>query len=72
MSEVKSKMPTEKQFEKYLKVQRRGNHNMFSPLARDEANLSKDVYGAVMSNYSELMEKYPELQTSKNIILGYA
>ena len=60
MSENKIKLPTEKQFEKYLKVQKRGNHNMFFPQARKETGLSRDVYKAVMSNYSELMEKYPD------------
>lgn len=49
---------TEKQFMAYHRVQIGGKWNMFDPRARQATGLSKEVYFAIMKQYSELADKY--------------
>lgn len=52
---------TQKEFNKFLVVRRDGQHNMFSPFAREEANLDKSKWKYIMSNFDELIKKYGDL-----------
>ena len=52
-------------FENFVAVQISGKYNMFSPQARMETGLSKDVYFAIMQNFDEL-EKCYGLQNPQN------
>ena len=54
-------MPTKEDFAKYVTVQQCGLWNMFDPRAQEATGLDWDTYTAVMKNYSELAQKYPEV-----------
>jgi hypothetical protein len=60
------KMPeiTKEQFEKYLQVQLRGNHNMLSNEAAEETGLPIDIYKRILKEYTQLMNKYKDLYNS--------
>lgn len=51
-------MTDEEKFNKYEKVRKSGKYNMFDYRAQLESGLSKEDYLYVMSNYSDLKEKY--------------
>ena len=48
-------------FEQYLRVQRSGRWNMFSPQAIAASGLDRDEYLLVMTNYNLMWEKFQEL-----------
>ena len=45
-------------FEDYLEVQQSGMYNMISPDAIMASGLDRNVYMEILSNYSELKEKF--------------
>ena len=45
-------------FEDYLEVQSSGMYNMMSPDAIMASGLDRNVYMEIISNYSELKEKF--------------
>tara|TARA_R100001594_G_scaffold40173_1_gene72029 strand:+ start:132 stop:314 length:183 start_codon:yes stop_codon:yes gene_type:complete len=49
---------TREDFEDYLEVQKSGMYNMLSPDAIMASGLDKNVYMEIISNYSELKEKF--------------
>ena len=49
---------TKEDFEDYLKVQSSGLYNMLSPDAIMASGLDRNVYMEIISNYSELKEKF--------------
>jgi hypothetical protein len=49
---------TKAQFNSYVRVQKSGNYNMFSPEARISSGLDKITYLKVMEDYDELEDKY--------------
>ena len=55
------KMPTKEEFAEYVAVQHCGLWNMFDPRAMEATGLSKETYVAIMKNYEELAQKYPEV-----------
>lgn len=48
---------------KYEDVRLQGHYNMFDPRARLETGLSEEDYKYIMKEYSNLMEKYPEVRS---------
>jgi len=50
--------PTKEQFWAYEEVRREGRFNMFDKNARLLSGLSKDVYFAVIKNYTQLAKKH--------------
>ena len=61
MSITMIKTVSKNQFHRYLEVQRDGQYNMYSPLARKEANLDVTIWAAIMENYNELLDKFGPL-----------
>ena len=63
---VARKMPTEvisiavtkEDFEDYLEVQKSGMYNMMSPDAIMATGLDKETYMSILSDYSELKERF--------------
>ena len=49
---------TKEDFEDYLEVQSSGLYNMLSPDAIMASGLDRNVYMEIISNYSELKEKF--------------
>ena len=49
---------TKKQFKEYLDVQESGLYNMFDPRARAMTSLSKNEWIHIISNYTDLKEKF--------------
>tara|TARA_Y100001938_G_C8059956_1_gene416645 strand:- start:202 stop:429 length:228 start_codon:yes stop_codon:yes gene_type:complete len=49
---------TKEQFEAYIRVQKSGNYNMFSPDAILSTGLDKETYFDIIEHYSEYEEKY--------------
>ena len=49
---------TREDFEDYLEVQQSGMYNMLSPDAIMASGLDKPTYMEIISNYSELKEKF--------------
>lgn len=54
-------MPTKEEFAEYVAVQYCGLWNMFDPRAQEATGLSWETYTAIMKNYNELAQKYPEV-----------
>lgn len=48
---------------RYEVVRLQGHYNMFDPRARLETGLSEEDYKFTMKEYSNLMEKYPEVRS---------
>lgn len=55
---VSKTMVTKEDFEAYLEVQQSGMYNMMSPDAIMASGLDRNVYMEILSNYSELKEKF--------------
>jgi len=53
---------THKEFNKFLIVRQDGQYNMYSPFAREEANLDKSKWIYIMRNFDELIQKYGDLK----------
>lgn len=53
---------TEGEFQSYENVRSRGRFNMFDPRARQATGLSKEKYLYIIENYSDLMNKYPDVR----------
>lgn len=49
---------TKEDFEDYLEVQKSGVYNMMSPDAIMATGLDKDTYMSILSDYSELKERF--------------
>jgi len=49
---------TKEDFGDYLEVQQSGMYNMMSPDAIMASGLDRNVYMEILSNYSELKEKF--------------
>ena len=49
---------TKEDFEDYVEVQESGMYNMLSPDAIMASGLDRNVYMEIISNYSELKEKF--------------
>ena len=49
---------TKRQFKAYVRVQKSGNYNMFTPEAMMSTGLDKSTYLKIMEDYNELEEKY--------------
>ena len=56
--EVISMAVSREDFEDYLEVQQSGMYNMLSPDAIMASGLDRNVYMEIISNYSELKEKF--------------
>ena len=52
---------SKEQFKSYVKVQKSGKWNMFSPQAIEATGLPQDVYCGIIQNYSKLSQAYPEV-----------
>ena len=52
---------TEGEFKSFQMVRRDGQHNMFSPFARKEANLDKYTWQTIMSHYEVLLKVFGEI-----------
>ena len=53
---------TKEEFELYLDVQSSGLYNMFDPIARAMAGLSKTKWVTIMEYYDDLCDKYGGLK----------
>lgn len=53
---------TKEQFHRYVRVQKSGEYNMFSPEAMVVAGLSKGQFLEIMDKYNALEEKYGEAE----------
>ena len=49
---------TKEDFEDYLEVQKSGMYNMMSPDAITATGLDKETYMSILSDYSELKERF--------------
>lgn len=49
-------------FRAFQCVRQDGQYNMMSPLARQEANVEKHIWIAIMQNYDKLTDKYGSLK----------
>ena len=56
--EVISMAVSKEDFKDYLEVQKSGMYNMMSPDAIMASGLDRNVYMEIISNYSELKEKF--------------
>ena len=56
--EVISMAVTKEDFEDYLEVQKSGMYNMMSPDAIMATGLDKETYMSILSDYSELKERF--------------
>ena len=45
----------------FLEVRQDGQHNMFSPEARNSASIDKDTWKQIMSNFDDLYDKWGDL-----------
>ena len=45
----------------FLEVRQDGQHNMFSPEARNSASIDKDTWKQIMSNFDNLYDKWGDL-----------
>ncbi len=55
----------------YEVVRQQGKYNMLDPNARELTGLSKERYIYIIENYSELMQKYPDIKEQAKLILQY-
>ena len=56
--EVISMAVTKEDFEDYLEVQKSGMYNMMSPDAIMATGLDEEIYMSIISDYSELKERF--------------
>ena len=52
---------TKDEWIRFLEVRQDGQHNMFSPQARNSANLNKDKWKTIMKNFDDLYEYWGDL-----------
>jgi len=48
-------------FRAFQCVRQDGQYNMMSPQARQETNIEKHIWIAIMQNYNDLIDKYGDL-----------
>lgn len=60
---IENTLITRRDFELYEQVRASGITNMFAVgRVQDLSGLSREMIYAIMNNYSDLMEKYPEVR----------
>jgi len=52
---------TQNEFNRYQEIRQDGQHNMFSPFAREEADLSKNKWVYIMRNFDDLIKLYGDI-----------
>lgn len=55
---------TKDEFDRYQEIRQDGQHNMFSPFAREEADLSKNQWVYIMRNFDDLIELYGDINNA--------
>ncbi len=52
---------TREEFSRYVIVQNIGDFNMHSQAARDVCSFSRETHLGIITNYRELLERYPDV-----------
>ena len=55
---------TESDFQDYERVRVRGKYNMYDPRAESASGLDRETYLGVLTHYTALMERFPNVRKS--------